>query len=274
MGPQAASPSDLLRRTSIAIRVLQLATFVLLLSWIFGYLGGLSFGPAPATGDPGANDTSALFNWHPLLMTAAFVGCMAEAIMTYSTTPSSVSCDSCHIPATNRPAKKLVHASLHCSCLVLSLLGIAAAIRSHTLKRPAPMPNFYSTHSYLGILACCMMSGQLVVGFLAYAAPRWSLPSRQAFSPLHRFFGGATFVVGMTTAMVGLQEKTTFLQLAQHPSVRGGAMQLPAFLQVVLAAFVAAVAFRMFLYRLIPDGEGGEEEARFRSIADHEISVE
>jgi hypothetical protein len=77
-----------------------------------------------------------MFNWHPLLMMLAFVGCMAEAIMTYSTTPSSLSF---HIPETNRPMKKAVHGALHGLALLLSLLGIVAAIQSHTQKKPMPV---------------------------------------------------------------------------------------------------------------------------------------
>ena len=67
------------------------------------------------------------------------------------------------------------------------------------------MPNFYTTHSYLGVLTLLMMLGQGAMGVLAYVAPQWSLQARQAFSPMHRFFGVATFVVGMATVMVGVQ---------------------------------------------------------------------
>lgn len=177
---------DLHRQTSLAIRLLQLGIFLLLTIWIFGYLGGLSLSPVvhdPA--DPSTNDTSALFNWHPLLMMLAFVGCMTEAIMVYSTAPSSLGY---HIPETNRPLKKLVHGVLQCAALLLSVLGIVAAIMSHTLKEPTPMPNFYSTHSALGVLTLVMMVGQGVLGMMAYVAPQWSLHARQAFSPMHRFF--------------------------------------------------------------------------------------
>jgi cytochrome b-561 len=264
---------DLHRLTSLTIRVLQLGIFLLLSVWIFGYLGGLSFAPVvrdPA--DPTTNDTSTVFNWHPLLMMLAFVGCMTEAIMTYSTTGSSWSF---HIPESNRPLKKIVHGVLHGVALVLSLLGILAAIRSHTMKLPSPMPNFYTTHSYLGVLTVCMMVAQMTVGILAYVAPQWSLPARQAFSPIHRFFGGATFVVGMATVMVGVQEKTTFLQLVQHPGVRGGIMQVPAFLQVVLAVFMVAVGLQVVVWRLVGGVvEHGEEHVRFRSVVDHEIALE
>ena len=249
---------------------------MLLSAWIFGYLGGLSLAPVVKDPEmPETNDTASLFNWHPLLMMLAFVGCMAEAIMIYSTTPSSLSI---HIPDTNRPMKKLVHGALHGAALLLSALGVVAAIQSHTLKKPMPMPNFYSTHSYLGVLTLMMMLGQGAVGILAYVAPQWSLQARQAFSPMHRFFGGATFVVGMATVMVGVQEKTTFLQLVQHPGVRDGIMQVPAFLQILLAVFTVAVGLRVVVWRLVGGGGGDitgiSSDHAFRTVADHEMAID
>lgn len=265
---------DLHRQTSLAIRLLQLGIFLLLTIWIFGSLGGLSLSPVvhdPA--DPSTNDTSALFNWHPLLMMLAFVGCMTEAIMVYSTAPSSLGY---HIPESNRPLKKLVHGVLQCAALLLSVLGIVAAIMSHTLKEPTPMPNFYSTHSALGVLTLVMMVGQGVLGMMAYVAPQWSLHARQAFSPMHRFFGGATFVVGMATVMVGVQEKTTFLQLVQHPQVRAGIMQIPALLQVCIAIFMVAVGLRVLVWRLVgAQGDtSGVSSDGFRVLAEHEIALD
>jgi len=226
--------ATLLERSNIVLRCIQVAIACLVFVWVFGFLGGLSFSAKVTDEETGANDTFGIFNWHPILMTLAFVGCMGEAILTYS---------SPIVPISDRKTKKYVHASLNSAACVFTVLGIVAAIQSHTLKKPMPMSNFYSTHSYLGVLTCVMMICQIVLGFMAYLFPQWSLSERQAFSPLHKFFGGATFVVGMMTVMVGLQEKTTFLQLVQHPSVRAGIMQIPAILQVLMAVFTVLVMF-------------------------------
>ena len=246
----------------ILIRILQVVLGLLLCIWVFGYLGGVSLSPKVTDEVTGENETFGIFNWHPILMTLAFVGAMAEAILTYSS-------PLIHIPGDNRLLKKYVHGGLHLVAVVLTVLGIVAAIQSHTLKKPMAMPNFYSTHSFLGILTCCMMVGQMALGCMAYLFPQWSLPERQAFSPVHKFFGGATFCVGMATVMVGLQEKTTFLQLVKHPSVRSGMMQIPAFMQVLSACFTVLVMFQVVASAILKASNSG-----FRTVSESDIILE
>lgn len=69
------------RTVTLHTRALQLAVVLAVLTWVFGYLGGLGFSPRPLGG--GANDTGPIFNWHPLLLTAAFPLLMAEAVLAY-----------------------------------------------------------------------------------------------------------------------------------------------------------------------------------------------
>lgn len=64
-------------------RVLQLGALCAMVTWVFGFLGGLRLSPQPTAPDGSANDTSQLFNWHPLLITVAFPVLMAEAILAY-----------------------------------------------------------------------------------------------------------------------------------------------------------------------------------------------
>lgn len=72
------------RVLSAATRALQLAVLAAMLAWVLGPLGGLSLSPRPVPGGAaGANDTSQLFNWHPLLLTLAFPVLMAEAVLAY-----------------------------------------------------------------------------------------------------------------------------------------------------------------------------------------------
>lgn len=246
----------------ILIRVLQVLISFLVCIWVFGYLGGLSLSPKVTDQETGENVTSGIFNWHPILMTLAFVGAMAEAILTYSSPLIPIAGE-------NRLLKKYVHGSLHLGAVVLTVLGIVAAIQSHTLKKPVAMPNFYSTHSFLGILTCLMMVGQMVLGCMAYLFPQWSLPERQAFSPVHKFFGGATFCVGMATIMVGIQEKTTFLQLVKQPGVRSGIMQIPAFMQVLVACFSVLVMFQVVASNIIRGANTG-----FRTVSESDVILD
>lgn len=43
----------------------------------------------------------------------------------------------------------------------LMALGVTAAFKSHTLKRPTPMANLYSPHSYLGMLVLVLFTLQV-----------------------------------------------------------------------------------------------------------------
>lgn len=61
--------------------MLQLVTLILVATWVYKYLGGLSFSPKYI--NLKANDTGGIFNWHPLLMTLAFPVLMGEALLAY-----------------------------------------------------------------------------------------------------------------------------------------------------------------------------------------------
>jgi hypothetical protein len=144
-------------------------------TWLFGYLGGLRFSPKPLDGQ--GNDTGQLFNWHPLLITLAFPVLMAEAVLAYKTplvplkdrfvrsvlyaalanakwqaelarlSMALVADTSPPGPPPARPHSKAYHFVLHTAALVCVVLGVVAAFKSHTLKRPAPTPNLYSVSS-------------------------------------------------------------------------------------------------------------------------------
>jgi len=211
-------------------RVLQCCVFVAVVVWVM-LLGGVGFSPEQMEA---SNDTSPIFNWHPVLMTTAFAVLMGEALLAYRA-PVIVFADRQH--------RKLWHFSLHTSALAAGTLGVIAAIKSHTLKQPTPIPNFYSPHSYLGILACVLFLGQYILGLTAYLWPRWQPPARQALTPYHRFLGLMTFFVGLATMAVGVQEKTTFVQLGAKAGVRSAVITIPAVLLVLLASYAAAVAY-------------------------------
>ena len=133
------------------------------------------------------------------------------------------------------------------------------------------MPNFYSTHSFLGVLSMCMVVGQIVFGVLAFLYPQWPLSDRQAFAPLHKFFGGATFLVGTMTIMVGVQEKTTFLQLVQKPGVRSGIMFIPAILQILIATFSILVVYRILSHWLM--GQYHHSQGKFQPLGQSEAEI-
>ncbi len=60
-----------------------------------------------------------------------------------------------------RDQRKALHALLQIGALITMWVGATFAYLSHSLKRPAPTPNFYSTHSWLGILTLGVATAQV-----------------------------------------------------------------------------------------------------------------
>ncbi|KAF8070981.1 nitric oxide synthase [Scenedesmus sp. PABB004] len=216
------------------------------------------FEPGNATAADGAVSTDLLFNWHPLLMLLAYGVLMMEAALAFRAPLSA---------GAPRPLRKQVHWALHSAALLAALLGFLAAWKSHTLKTP-PIPNFYSPHSWLGGAALALLLGQYAVGFVSYLAPTIALERRVALGPLHRFWGLAAWGAGMAAAMVGLQEKATFLQAFAKAGVTSALIRLPALAELLLAGAVAAALFAFAgggarrpaaAYAAVPSGTGDEE---------------
>lgn len=62
---------------------------------------------------------------------------------------------------------KLVHMLFHACAIPCIALGFLAVFDSHNLSEP-PYPNFYSLHTWLGLITMGMFGLQFVVGFFRY----------------------------------------------------------------------------------------------------------
>ena len=81
------------------------------------------------------------------------------------------------------------HLLTHTGALACAVLGVVAAFKSHTLKRPTPMSDLYSSLQYFA-------------GVAAYLFPRLPMAQRRALGPLHAYAGKAVFVAGLATMAV------------------------------------------------------------------------
>jgi cytochrome b-561 len=104
---------------------------------------------------------------------------------------------------------KILHVILHAGALIFSSIGLKAVFDSHNLKVP-PTPNFYSTHSWIGILTFGLFVAQWILGFITFLFPKLSENIRRWYLPHHKFWGLVVFCMSCATALMGITEKFIF----------------------------------------------------------------
>jgi len=145
------------------------------------------------------------FNWHPILMTISLLFLYGNGALIYRV-----------IPAKNDGHKlklKIGHALTMMAAFVLMVIGLQAAFDSHNLARdkenkPAPKPNMYTLHSWVGILAATLFGCQWLLGFLAFLFPKFSGDIRALLLPFHQYLGSAILVLAAAAALLGHLEKS------------------------------------------------------------------
>ena len=137
-----------------------------------------------------------LFQWHPILMTLAMGVLVPQGVTAF------------RWRAWNRPVRKTVHGTLGLCALLLAVVGVAAVIQFHVDKN---IPNFYSLHSWLGVLALGGVVAQASAGsFVFFSKAGMALRSR--FHRTHILLGQALVVLSTMALTTGIMEKNAFTQ--------------------------------------------------------------
>jgi cytochrome b-561 len=135
--------------------------------------------------------------------------------------------------------QKAVHMTLQGVALLLGIVGVLAAYKFH---RDAHILNFYSLHSWFGIIVIVFYLVQWVLGFVAFWTQSVSAAKRAEILPWHVFLGLAAFVATLITAELGLLEKLTFLQKGDPPvDFWGAEAMLVNSIGLVIVVFGAVV---------------------------------
>lgn len=113
---------------------------------------------------------------------------------------------------------KLTHATIHGLAFFFTVFGLVAAFDSHNYANP-PIPNLYSLHSWVGILAIIVFACQYVAGFTCYLFPMLKEPYRIFYMPIHVFFGLFGFVLAIGACLMGLSEKAFFSMPGEYSSL-------------------------------------------------------
>jgi cytochrome b-561 len=112
-------------------------------------------------------------------------------------------------PRTKKIIVKIVHAVLQVGVMAFAITALIAAFDSHN-KRDQPIPNMYSLHSWVGLVAVILFSLQWVIGFVSFLFPKLSDGLRAAYLPHHKFWGLAIFTLICAAALMGITEKAFF----------------------------------------------------------------
>lgn len=161
--------------------------------WVY-LLGGLGWRPGRAR---------LAFNWHPLMMTTAFVFMTVASLAFRFPLHSS----------DRRWTKYGQHALLWLVSGACMIFGIVGVFHSHDDPISGLIANLYSLHSWLGVLALVLYGYQFTVGASTFACNLRGLKPAQkaALLRLHQALGPAIYLSMAVTILVGIQEKESIV---------------------------------------------------------------
>ncbi|XP_001376027.1 plasma membrane ascorbate-dependent reductase CYBRD1 [Monodelphis domestica] len=157
------------------------------LVWVVHYREGLGW-------DGGSQE----FNWHPVLTVTGFVFIQGLAIIVY------------RLPWTWKCSKllmKFIHAGLNTIALILAIISLVAVFDFHNTKN---IPNMYSLHSWIGLIAVIFYTSQLLLGFLTFLLPCTPPALRAFIMPIHVYSGLLIFGTVIAAVLTGVTEKLIF----------------------------------------------------------------
>uniref|UniRef100_A0A0G4GR05 Cytochrome b561 domain-containing protein n=1 Tax=Chromera velia CCMP2878 TaxID=1169474 RepID=A0A0G4GR05_9ALVE len=185
----ALSLSNLLAHFSVFL------IFVMTLVWTFGYkeLGGLG------------SKAGKLFNWHPVLMVLGFVVFMGEAMIAFRSSELQ------------RNSRKTLHGVLNTLGFISALCGIIVVFKFHS---DMGFPDFYSAHSYAGILVFVVAGIQQMIGTVFFGLSLVPDSWKRAALPWHKHLGKWIFVAAIATIATGIMEKQSFIDVPKFEPVK------------------------------------------------------
>lgn len=173
--------------------ILLLGSLGLTLFWVIQYHDGFAWQENPEK----------QFNFHPVLMVAGFITFSGFSILLYRI------CRCCR-----RIYVKLLHTVFHALAIPCVALGFLAVLDSHNLNKSGPINNFYSLHSWIGLVTMGLFAIQFVIGFFSFlillCCEGATAGFRAAMVPIHASFGLTTFFLAIAACVTGLTEKTLF----------------------------------------------------------------
>ncbi|KAK4741494.1 hypothetical protein SAY87_025082 [Trapa incisa] len=195
--PPPPPPSSLISPLLFFARISGLGVAFLVVSWALNFKS--SFLPQSTS-----QEDLIYAVLHPLLMVIGFILISGEAILVHKWLPGS------------RSLKKSVHLSLQGVALASGVFGIWTKFHGND----GVLANFYSLHSWMGLICIALFGAQWLIGFMSFWHRGEIRSTRMKVLPWHIFFGLYTYGLAVATAETGLLEKLTFLQTMRNVSRR------------------------------------------------------
>merc|ERR1711962_713429 len=209
------------------VEVIGLIAVGLTIHWVKEYKGGLP-----------SIEEGIHFNWHPILMTVSLVFLYGNGALIYRVIPPQ--------GEAHKLKLKIGHAVIMVVVFIIMVIGLQAAFDSHNLAekdgKPAPKPNMYTLHSWVGLLAALLFGIQWSLGFAAFLFPKFSPEIRSVLLPFHQYFGSAILTLATAAALMGHLEKAIWSNKEGYPAKNAEA-QIVNWTGMLLIIFSTGVTF-------------------------------
>eukprot|EP01084_Bolivina_argentea_P116922 207676_1 len=164
--------------------------FTFILAWLLSDTGG-GFGHRH---DYFVGEGIKYFNWHPLMMSLAFVLCMPLAIASFELYPC------------RRIVNKYIHFILNSCAVISATAGLVIIIDIHKyLHNPGALGQ--SVHGLCGYVTITILGISYFAGLFMYIF-KLGGSLRGTLKPLHKRFGFYTMIFGLATVCMGIVSHT------------------------------------------------------------------
>ena len=192
-----------------------LAAWVICVVWLFNEdMGGL--------GSRSNVVTKEYFNWHPFLMSTAFLLFMTPAVVSFEMYPFS------------RHTNKNIHSILMTGAIISSFGGLAIILDCH--NNLTNTGSFLTLHGCVGLFTLIILGINYIGAFVMYVI-KLGGSLRGTLKPLHKRLGLLTILMGLTTIAIGVQEK------ADKGGLTGDALKMTYAIGILVYATIGGTVF-------------------------------
>jgi len=216
-----------------------LLTFVLIVIWLMDdKLGGL-----------GARSSYKVaveyFNWHPFLMSLAFLVFMTPAVLSFEVFTFA------------RHTNKSIHGLANTLAFCAAIAGFAIILDCHN-DYPTSTGSFHTVHGCIGLTTLTLLTINYIAGFVLYGL-QWGGSYRATLKPLHKRLGMSCIVLGLANISIGVMEQE------KGKNLKGSIHQLTNAIGVMCALTLIALIFSVVKFVDKKD----DDTAKYAPIVDN-----